>query len=142
MVERIAGTDLPQPVKIGLSLAQLKKARNVPNCLREVTGIFDITGEYNRSGIYFLCLGDSLQYIGQSVNVHIRVSQHSKEYDQVLFLPWPADDLDRIEGALIRYLEPPCNGRGNRKNGKFVAPALSYEGADEEIIEHIMGGAA
>ncbi len=137
LVERIEGRELPEPVKIGLSLAQLKAARKMPECLREVKGLYDITGEYNRSGIYFLCQEDELQYVGQSVNVHSRVGQHNKKHNQVLFLPWPADDLDRIEGALIRYLKPPLNGRGNRTQGGICAPAEAYQGADMEILEHI-----
>jgi hypothetical protein len=44
---------------------------------------------------------------------HSRVSGHHRRYtfDTVFFLPWPGDDLDRIEGALIRSLRPPFNGK-------------------------------
>ncbi len=138
LVARVQGKDLPEPVKIGLSLDDLRKARKLPVALREVQNLFDITGEYNRSGIYFLCHGNEIQYIGQAICVHSRVKDHArnpeKHFDQVLFLPWPRDDLDRIEGALIRWIQPPANGRqGN--TGKITAPGERYIGADKEVLE-------
>jgi hypothetical protein len=47
----------------------------------------------------------------------------------VLFLPWPADDLDRIEAAFIRTLRPILNGK--RSSGIMCTPA--GEGADSDV---------
>lgn len=99
----------------------------------------NITGDFRRSGIYFLCSNGRVVYVGQAVCVHSRVSTHmvtdkGDKVDAVFFLPWPAEDLNNIEGALIRALKPERNGK--TRNGHMIAPV--GEGLeDAKILEKI-----
>ncbi len=62
------------------------------------------------SGIYFLCQGDTIVYVGQSINVASRIKQHgNKEFDRALCLPCPEEELNRVEAAFISLLKPPLN---------------------------------
>ena len=71
------------------------------------------------SGIYFLCDGQDVVYVGQSVSALGRVATHLaeriKEFlpERVFFLPCPAEDLTRIENHYIRLLRPKYNTIGN-----------------------------
>jgi hypothetical protein len=114
LIERIEGRDLPSPIRVIVSPPQVQDFRKVPTHLREIVGLCDITDEIMRTGIYFLCRDGALLYVGQSVNAASRVAEHYKRYelDTVFFLPWPGDDLNRLEAALIRALRPPLNGKG------------------------------
>jgi hypothetical protein len=89
-------------------------------------GIEDIREvDLARSGIYFLCDRCTILYIGQSKYVTARIGAHSSRFtfNVVYFLPWPADDLDRIEEALIDALAPPLNQR--------IKPGLFNDSSDE-----------
>ena len=114
LVDRTEGRDLPSPIRIVVPAPAVSDYRKVPQSLREISGLKDISGELMRSGIYFLCRDSALLYVGQSVNVAQRIVEHFRryEFDAVFFLPWPADDLNRLEAALIRHLRPPLNGKG------------------------------
>lgn len=136
MVERITGRDLPAPVRVIAPAELVRDFRKVPNSLREIAGLCDITDEIMRTGIYFLCRDGALIYIGQSVNAASRISDHYRKYEfeTVLFLPWPADDLNRIEAALIRALRPPLNGKST--NGKMRTSLGDVDG-DSSLIASI-----
>lgn len=114
-----------------------------PLAIRGIVGIRDITRQIGRSGIYFLCKDDDLIYIGQSNNVHGRVSQHRREksFTKAFYLEWPADDLDRIEGALIRELRPRLNGRNAPRIWKHIGKARIPAEHDEVILSEIMSSA-
>jgi hypothetical protein len=118
LVSRCKGRELPEPIRVVVA-APPPDLRKVPPALREIPGLADITDAARRTGIYFLCRDGVLLYVGQSINAYARVAEHTKyrEFDSAFFLPWPADDLNRIEAALIRTLTPPLNGR--LPNGKM-----------------------
>jgi hypothetical protein len=69
-------------------------------------------------GIYFLFLGTTLQYVGQTINVFDRVKQHQRQseivFDAWYFLPAKVDDLGVLEEVYIRAYRPPHN-RGLRR---------------------------
>lgn len=75
------------------------------------------------SGVYFLCSNEKVVYIGQSVNVANRVGTHFgfKTFDAVLFLRVPKSDLNYVEGAFIRALQPKYNWTKDGKN--LLAPS-------------------
>jgi hypothetical protein len=137
LTTHVEGRALPAPVKVIVPAARVQDHRNVPVSLREIVGLCDITGEVTRSGIYFLCRDNAVLYVGQSVNVAVRVAEHCRryEFDSVLFLPWPGDDLNRIEAALIRALRPPLNGKSS--NGAMLTP-VSDKAGDAVLIASIM----
>jgi len=63
------------------------------------------------SGVYFLFDGDDLVYIGQSVNVHKRVSSHigSQKFTRYAFLPCHPIKLLEEEARMVRILKPKNN---------------------------------
>ena len=72
-------------------------------------------------GIYFLLRGDAVAYVGQSVSVLGRVSDHrrtGKVFDSFAFAPCPREQLNTLECLYIRLLNPPDN-----KNEGFVRVA-------------------
>lgn len=71
------------------------------------------------TGVYFLVKGERVIYVGQSVNILSRVSQHrkSKDFDRLAFVPCAKDDLDVLESLYIHALRPESNGMFNGKSG-------------------------
>lgn len=64
-------------------------------------------------GIYFLYSCGQLVYVGQAVNVHMRVLGHisegTKQFDSFGWIPFPEGDLDEFEANYIIELKPPLN---------------------------------
>lgn len=64
-------------------------------------------------GIYFLCLGNKVVYIGQSTCIQHRISTHiqqrQKQFTDVFYIIVPVNFLDRYESSLIRYFRPEYN---------------------------------
>lgn len=62
-------------------------------------------------GVYFLVSGAEVVYVGQSVDVMLRVANHAgdKFFDGAFFIPLDAQELDAVEGAFIRALRPQRN---------------------------------
>ena len=92
------------------------------------------------SGVYLLILDGRIRYVGQSKFLQMRLTQHveSKAFNRVLWSPVPPRWLDAVEGAAIRYLQPPENAvvRGCRK-GAMHAPGKVYmwgHGVDSDIV--------
>lgn len=63
-------------------------------------------------GVYFLCFGDDVIYIGQSVRPVARVGEHLYRYrfDRAFLLPCARAGLSRLEGSFIRAFRPRQNG--------------------------------
>jgi hypothetical protein len=61
--------------------------------------------------IYFLCREERIVYIGQSVNLAQRISQHiqCKNFDRIFYFNVLAEDLNRIEAELIDFYDPELN---------------------------------
>jgi hypothetical protein len=77
------------------------------------------------SGVYFLFLGEQLQYIGQTTIARERLKQHRNggliPFDDWHFLPAVWKDLGVIEELYIREYDPPFNrGFQARKRGKLL----------------------
>jgi hypothetical protein len=68
------------------------------------------------SCVYFLCLGDEVVYVGQSVGLARRVIDHSEDvnklFDRVFYLLVPQKQLNRIESRFIAELQPRLNRIG------------------------------
>tara|TARA_Y100000296_G_C5043976_1_gene191330 strand:- start:173 stop:541 length:369 start_codon:yes stop_codon:yes gene_type:complete len=64
-------------------------------------------------GVYFCFQGDELKYIGQSINVLNRVTEHKRiyGYDSYAWLPCPEAELLAVESIYIRKFQPPDNSR-------------------------------
>jgi hypothetical protein len=74
------------------------------------------------SGVYFLIYGDEVVYVGQSTNVHARVTQHVgfKTFDRWAYMYCTVDSLDSIEALYIHILRPRYNG--DQVDGAKMAP--------------------
>lgn len=69
--------------------------------------------EYMICGVYFLFQGETLQYIGQSVNILARCGDHfrqGKPFDSFTFVRCKPEQLDVLERSCIRMFKPPLNG--------------------------------
>lgn len=80
-------------------------------------------------GIYFLICGDRVVYVGQSVNVYARVSQHSS-FETWAYTPCREEVLDVMESLYIHWLRPARNGRVNNGGGALYAPMSITELAE------------
>jgi hypothetical protein len=76
-----------------------------------------------RSGVYFLKLRGEIVYVGQSVNMFVRVNSHlGKEFDEVLFFACEPHEMNRWEGFFIRFLRPRLNGGCSSEEANASAP--------------------
>jgi hypothetical protein len=68
--------------------------------------------------VYFLFRGESLVYVGKTMNVHRRIGQHLeggfKIFDAVRILPFKENELSEAERRLIQLLKPEYNGYESR----------------------------
>lgn len=68
------------------------------------------------SGVYFLCEGDKVNYVGQSKDIKQRIRTHqrekSKSFDSVFAVKLPQEQLVKIEGMFIQLLCPKYNMNG------------------------------
>lgn len=119
LLRRFEGSDCLEVKFVGLPPPATSPR---PECLAQLEGLRELSPDCYGSGIYFLCRGQELRYIGQSVNVAARIEAQARQrsFDRVFFLSAPASELDAIESRLIHALCPPENGRDC--NGNMVAP--------------------
>ena len=89
----------------------------------EILAKYDISADYvlaNKKpalpkliGIYFLINGDEIVYVGQSVDIYSRISQHSKDvlktFDNFYILECPAEHLSILEAHFIFKFHPFLN---------------------------------
>jgi hypothetical protein len=136
LVERCDGELLPSIVKVISDAPRPQDWRSLPESIRHISDLRDVSDVIHRSGVYFLCSGDEVLYIGKSANIHGRIGQHAhrRQFDKAYFLPWPADDLDKIEAALIRAISPVENGKN--KNGNYLSCASKFDG-EEALVSSV-----
>lgn len=136
------------PIKkeISLSIDELKKERDflisqisslkhelaLSNLSKQLTGKTllsenDIFQSCNPlpmiTGIYFLIDANKIVYVGQSVNIFSRVSQHyndKKQFTSFAYIVCEKNILDKMESLYIHLLKPKLNGLLN--NGIVCAP--------------------
>ena len=96
-----------------LALALVSQSLTTKTLLRE-DEIVSKAEPFNRvSGVYFLVKDSKIVYIGQSVNVHVRIADHGrqwgKDFDSVAYIACPQDMLDKLESIYIHAIRPPLN---------------------------------
>ena len=135
LVQEVSGYSMPLDMRPVL-LAD--KARDVPPQLRGMGRIMAIPSVLYPTGVYFLCLGDEIIYIGQATSPASRISQHSemgKVFDRAFLIPVPKDELSQVEGAFIRLFKPRLNGGENRLKGDHLHGAQGYPHLDKAVLE-------
>ena len=146
------GLPFTPPIKkeISLSIDELKKEREflmrqisslkhelaLSNISKQLTGKTllskdDILQSCNPlpmvTGIYFLVDNANVVYVGQSVNIFSRVSQHfndKKQFTSFAYIVCDRAILDKMESLYIHYLKPKLNGR---LNNDIVCAPLSLD---------------
>lgn len=70
-------------------------------------------------GVYFLIKDSEIVYIGQSINIASRITQHrDKEFDSVSYVACHRSELDILESLYILAYQPELNGsNGNGPTG-------------------------
>ncbi|OLF36556.1 hypothetical protein BTW00_05585 [Psychrobacter sp. C 20.9] len=70
-------------------------------------------------GVYFLVKNNEIVYIGQSINIASRITQHrDKDFDSVSYVACHKDELDILESLYILAYQPALNGsNGNGITG-------------------------
>ena len=94
------------------SIIYVNESRDIPPQLIPL-GVNEIFAPPNGPCIYFLCKEDRIVYIGQSIYLGSRLSEHitNKNFDRVFYMNVKKEDLSRVESELIEYYEPEYNGR-------------------------------
>lgn len=80
---------------------------------------------FEMCGVYFLIKGESVVYVGQSVNIAARLRDHQadKDFDSYSWIQCPRESLDVMESLYIHVLRPPLNHDGGRvEYGRLRAP--------------------
>lgn len=75
-------------------------------------------------GVYFLIKDKVIVYIGQSINIASRITQHrDKEFDSVSYVACEKSELDILESLYILAYKPPLNGiAGGNGEGRPATP--------------------
>lgn len=96
----------------------------VPVSISQLAGRLVAMSTFSFSGIYFLCSENEVVYVGQGVNVAVRIAAHlgAKVFDRAYALPVPGVELDAVEQAFIRALRPRLNVTHN--NDRIVDGAM------------------
>jgi len=119
LISRNKGRFLPKAVEVFVP-----RTRNAipPDSISSIANLRQLNVSDFRSGIYFLCKGKDVVYVGKSTCVSQRVAGHhmkkEKDFDinAVSFFPVPPCLLDETEREFIRLLKPRCNTTHNREN--------------------------
>lgn len=96
-----------------------------PDAIANVPGLRQIPREPVQPGVYFLCDGDRVIYVGQSTRPMTRLENHywegKRSFDRIYLLPVPESELNNVEAAFIKHLQPETQG-GIRSGKKPAHP--------------------
>lgn len=111
--------------------------------MNETTTTLDLDKEYILSkafpvfpecGIYFLIKDNEIVYVGKSIHLHRRLSNHrkAKDFDRAFFVECHKDDLNYLEKHFIRLFCPRLNKhlKPKLRVKKAVAEAAARKKAD------------
>lgn len=131
LMTRCEGSDLPYELK--LTVPAEKISEHPPVSIQNLDGLQQVPKYGFNSGVYFLCFGGEVVYVGQSASPASRISSHvlegKKMFDRVYLLPVPVNDLNNIEAAFIKTLNPVYNGK-IKGTDKPIHPTLSEDIGD------------
>lgn len=111
-----AGMPVPQTLPVLTAVTQSDNGdSDIPFPLCAINNLLRVAIGAAQSGIYFLCSGPDVVYVGQSTSVLSRLCTHvahgRKTFDlgRVFFLACPPHDLVRVERHWINTLRPKYN---------------------------------
>lgn len=111
-----------------------------PESISNISTLRQMPKHGYQPGVYFLCKGDEVVYVGQSTSPSGRIAQHTndklKDFDRVYLLPTPLSELNDMEAAFIHHLKPVLNGVHKGKDSRPVSPAMSKP--KDEILKTVL----
>lgn len=121
ILERRGGLPIPKMISV---LSHIGSSElTPPAAIAAIQNLQQVDMRGLVSGIYFLCFGDAVVYVGQTNVIMQRVASHvsegSKEFDinRIFFLPCPPSQLLDMETKFISMLKPKYN---YNKQGRLV----------------------
>ncbi len=127
LVSRSNGRSLPDAIRI--VVAAEKITDRPPSSICNIPNMQQMPRHGYQPGVYFLCKGDDVVYVGQSVSPSSRIAGHcsdrTKDFDRVYLLPVPQSELDNAEAAFIHHLMPVQQGGLKSGKGKPTSPRMS-----------------
>lgn len=127
LLYRCQGNALPDAIRIVIPAGDLSDPP--PSSISYVPNLQQMPSYPYQPGVYFLCSGDEVVYVGQSVSPSSRIDQHQrdpkKSFDRIYLLPVPESELDNVESAFIKTLLPKQNGGIGRANGNPSCPRMT-----------------
>jgi hypothetical protein len=128
-IMQIESRKVPNVIKVQCYDEKVTSNDDVPYEISKIDNLFKLPKSLFNSGscIYFLCRNEKVVYIGQAENVHQRLVEHlkTKNFDTVFYLRVPFNKMDKIESALISYLNPEYNKKSIKSGIKYASIAES-----------------
>lgn len=93
-------------------LRYIKKKREkntlFPEELKEIQNLKKFIDLHIQPCVYFLCKDDKVIYVGQTVNLYVRLDYHRKhkDFDSVFFIEVNKRDLLKVESYYAKRLTP------------------------------------
>jgi hypothetical protein len=137
LIVRVGGKSIPESISIHPRCPD--PYETPPQSIQNIPALQQIPAVWCQPGVYFLCLGSEVVYVGQSVNPTVRADVHAKSserknFDRVYVFPCPESELKEVEAAFIKKLRPPLNGRN--KKGEIIT---SMNNVDvDSVIDRVM----
>lgn len=135
------GANRPDRALEKLGLLQIKRGGKGRSSLKIVLGLDQISDKVtllnslnddykdtcnNSFFVYKLYKGDSVVYVGRTLQLSSRIKTHrsNKDFDRVTYVTCDTkEDMNNLEGFLIQQLNPPLNKSGQFKGKKFKVKA-------------------
>lgn len=125
ITSRIEGRNLPDTIRLTVPAPPVVDMP--PKAIWNIPHLQQVPKHTYQTGVYFLCKGDEVVYVGQSINPAIRIATHNqseKDFDRVYLMPVPESELDDVEGSFIHHLQPSQQG-GVKIGRKAIGPKPS-----------------
>lgn len=128
-------------------LSDINPEKMIPKSLffedvqKEVLKKSQAVKKIDNCGVYFLVYNEEIVYVGQSVNVAARITQHlserlqenGKRFHKACYMPVKRQYLNEVESYFIKYLEPIYN-----KNRLSISAGYYRDmNVDEKMMEYI-----
>lgn len=104
--------------------------------------IYDLAVPVKESkiGLYFLFHKRNLMYVGQSIDIDRRITEHKKAgklFDAFAVQECTVDELDLLESLYIHSFKPLCQGIIRKSRGAQLVSPISLANLQVRLIEHV-----
>lgn len=127
LMAKCDGKALPSAIRVVIPAHEIFD--KPPSSIWNVPNLQQMPKHGYQPGIYFLCKGEDVVYVGQSVTPSSRIATHSqdanKDFDRVYLLPVPESELNNVEAAFIHHIKPAQQGGIREGKEKPRSPAMT-----------------